>query len=195
MIRKLLMALQAFSFIVGLAVIFAGGVICWDVASHGIPEIVDLKVLHTTKARYARVTAALEDTGVHFPRDKKNSASYFYTIRLEDKLVLVKSLHRREEGPASSFFVLVQPYEGTRVETYFSLQAAARGLPEEDVRAGYADRMLQYFDNNPRKYGRMVLGLGALVFLAAAGWTAVAKNGGALLRMVLTLGYSERERR
>ena len=41
----------------------------------------------------------------------------------------------------------------------------------------------------------MVLGLGALVFLAAAVWTAVAKNGGALLRMVLTLGYSERERR
>ena len=189
------MALQAFSFIVGLAVIFAGGLICWDVASHGIPEIVDLKVLHATKAKYARVTAALEDTGVHFPKDKKNSASYFYTIRLEDKLVLVKSLHRRKEGPATEFFVLVQPYEGTRVETYFSLQAAARGVPEEEVRSAYADRMLQYFDNNPRKYGRMVLGLGALVFLVAAVWTAVAKNGGALLRMVLTLGRSERERR
>lgn len=189
------MALQAFSFIVGLAVIFAGGVICWDVASHGIPEIVDLKVLNATKAKYARVTAALEDTGVHFPRDKKNSASYFYTIRMEDKLVLVKSLRRREEGPASAFFVLVCPYEGPHVETYFSLQAAVRGVPEEDVRAAYADRMLQYFDSDPRKYGKVVLGLGVLVFLVAAVWTAVAKNGEALLRMVLTLGRSEDERR
>ena len=188
------MALQAFSFIVGAAVIFAGGVICWDVASHGVPEIVDLKVLHATKAKYARVTAALENTGVHIPKDKKDSESYFYTIRLEDKLVLVKSLHRRKEGPASAFFVLVQPYEGTHIETYFSLQAAVRGVPEEDVRSAYADRMLQYFDNDPRTYGKVVLGLGVLVFLAAAVWTAVAKNGEALLRMVLTLGRSEDER-
>lgn len=189
------MALQAFLFIVGIVVIFAGGIICRDVASHGIPEIVDLKVLHATKAKYARVTAALENTGVHLPKDKKNSESYFYTIRMEDKLVLVKSLHRREEGPASEFFVLVCPCEGTHVETYFSLQAAVRGVPEEEVRSAYADRMLQYFDSNPKKYGRTVLGLGVLVFLVAAVWTAVAKNGGALLRMVLTLGRSEDERR
>ena len=94
------MVLQLCLLTFGLVIGCAGGVMYWNIVSNGIPEIVDLKTLHTTKAKYARITAALDDTGVHIPRDKKNGASYFYTVKLEDKLVLVNSSHKREEGPA-----------------------------------------------------------------------------------------------
>lgn len=107
LIRKLLMVLQLCLLTFGLVIGCAGGVMYWNIVSNGVPEIVDLKTLHTTKAKYASITAALDDTGVHIPRDKKDSESYFYTVKLEDKLVLINSFHKREEGPASTFFVRV----------------------------------------------------------------------------------------
>ena len=112
-VKRLLMALQAVLLVLGLLLLYASGTAYWDIVSNGIPEIVDLKTLHTTKAKYARITAALDDTGLHIPKDKEDSESHFYTIELEGKLVLVNSLHKREAGPASTFFVQVHPYKRT----------------------------------------------------------------------------------
>ena len=164
LIRKLLMVLQLCLLTFGLVIGCAGGVMYWNIVSNGVPEIVDLKTLHTTKAKYARITAALDDTGVHIPRDKKDSESYFYTVKLEDKLVLINSFHKREEGPASTFFVRIHPYEGTHVEMYFAFLAAARGVSVQDVQMAYADKMLQYFDSNPEKYTAISSLMGFLVF-------------------------------
>ena len=186
-IKKLLMALQAVLLVLGLLLLYASGTAYWNIVSNGIPEIVDLKTLHTTKATYARVTAALDDTGVHIPRDKKDSESYFYTVELEDKRVLVNSFHKREEGPASTFFVRVHPYEGTHVEMYFAFLAAARGVSVHDVRRAYADKMLQYFDSNPEKYTAISSLMGFLVFACGLIWTLKAKNIKEIIRTIFTL--------
>ena len=186
-IKKLLMALQAVLLVLGLLLLYASGTAYWNIVSNGIPEIVDLKTLHTTKATYARVTAALDDTGVHIPRDKEDSESHFYTIELEGKRVLVNSFHKREEGPASTFFVRVHPYEGTHVEMYFAFLAAARGVSVHDVRMAYADKMLQYFDSNPEKYTAISSLMGFLVFACGLIWTLKAKNIKEIIRTIFTL--------
>ena len=51
------MVLQLCLLTFGLVIGCAGGVMYWDTISNGVPEIVDLKTLHTTKAKYARITA------------------------------------------------------------------------------------------------------------------------------------------
>ena len=180
------MVLQLCLLTFGLVIGCAGGVMYWDTISNGVPEIVDLKTLHTTKATYARVTAALDDTGVHIPRDKKDSESYFYTVELEDKRVLVNSFHKREEGPASTFFVRVHPYEGTHVEMYFAFLAAARGVSVHDVRMAYADKMLQYFDSNPKTYDVIMMLIGTIVFGSGLIWTLKAKNIKEMVRAIFT---------
>ena len=72
LIRKLLMVLQLCLLTFGLVIGCAGGVMYWNIVSNGVPEIVDLKTLHTTKAKYASITAVLDDTEVHIPSDKKD---------------------------------------------------------------------------------------------------------------------------
>ncbi len=185
-IKKLLMALQAVLLVLGLLLLYASGTAYWNIVSNGIPEIVDLKTLHTTKATYARVTAALDDTGVHIPRDKEDSESHFYTIELEGKRVLVNSLHEREEGRASTFFVRVHPYEGTHVEIYFAFLAAAQNVPVREVRAEYADKMLQYFDSNPKTYDVIMMLIGTIVFGSGLIWTLKAKNIKEMVRAIFT---------
>lgn len=187
LIRKLLMVLQLCLLTFGLVIGCAGGVMYWNIVSNGVPEIVDLKTLHTTKAKYARITAALDDTGVHIPRDKKSGESYFYTVELEDKLVLVNSSHKREEGPALTFFVLIRPYEGTHAETYFAFLAAARGVSVHDVQMAYAGKMLQYFDSNPEKYTAISSLMGFLTFACGLIWTLKAKNIKEIIRTIFTL--------
>lgn len=187
LIRKLLMVLQLCLLTFGLVIGCAGGVMYWNIVSNGVHEIVDLKTLHTTKAKYASITAALDDTGVHIPRDKKDSESYFYTVKLEDKLVLINSFHKREEGPASTFFVRVHPYEGTHVEMYFAFLAAARGVSVQDVQMAYADKMLQYFDSNPGKYAAISSLMGFLTFACGLIWTLKAKNIKEIIRTIFTL--------
>ena len=186
-LKRLLMAFQAVLLVLGLLLLYESGTAYWNIVSNGVPEIVDLKTLHTTKAKYARITAALDDTGVHIPRDKKNGASYFYTVKLEDKLVLVNSSHKREEGPASTFFVLIRPYEGTHAETYFAFLAAARGVSVQDVKMTYADKMLQYFNSNPEKYTAISSLMGFLVFACGLIWTLKAKNIKEIIRTIFTL--------
>ena len=186
-LKRLLMAFQAVLLVLGLLLLYESGTAYWNIVSNGIPEIVDLKTLHTTKAKYARITAALDDTGLHIPKDKEDSESHFYTIELEGKLVLVNSLHKREAGPASTFFVRVHPYEGTHVEMYFAFLAAARGVSVHDVRMAYADKMLQYFDSNPEKYTAISSLMGFLVFACGLIWTLKAKNIKEIIRTIFTL--------
>ena len=180
------MAFQAVLLVLGLLLLYASGTAYWNIVSNGIPEIVDLKTLHTTKAKYARITAALDDTGLHIPKDKEDSESHFYTIELEGKLVLVNSLHKREAGPASTFFVRVHPYEGTHVEMYFAFLAAAHNVPVREVRAEYADKMLQYFDSNPKTYDIIMLLIGTIVFGSGLIWTLKAKNIKEMVRAIFT---------
>jgi hypothetical protein len=187
MVKKLLMALQFCLLVFGLVTGLAGGWIYWGTISNGIPEIVDLRTLHTTKAKYAHITASLKDTGIYMPRDKKNSPSYFYTIELEDKQVLVKSLHKREKEPVSTFYVRVHPYEDSHTDAYFAFLAAARSISVDDVRDAYADKMLQYFDHNPKTYGQVLMIAGMIVFAAGVIWTAASKNGKELLRSIFSL--------
>ena len=186
-VERLLMALQAVLLVLGLLLLYASGTAYWDIVSNGIPEIVDLKTLHTTKAKYARITAALDDTGLHIPKDKEDSESHFYTIELEGKLVLVNSLHKREAGPASTFFVRVHPYEGTHVEVYFAFLAAAHNVPVREVQSEYADKMLQYFDANPKTYNVIMLLIGTIVFGSGLIWTLKAKNIKEMVRAIFTL--------
>ena len=98
MFKKVLMGLQCALLVLGLILSYASGEAYWNIASSGIPKIADLKILHTTKANYARITATLRNTGTFMPRDKKDKdgPSYFYTTELEDKRIWVKSLHERE---------------------------------------------------------------------------------------------------
>ena len=55
LIRKLLMVLQLCLLTFGLVIGCAGGVMYWNIVSNGVPEIVDLKTLHTTKIGRAHV--------------------------------------------------------------------------------------------------------------------------------------------
>jgi hypothetical protein len=121
------------------------------------------------------------------PREKKNSASYFYTIELEDKQVLVKSLHKRNKEPVSTFYVRVHPYEGSHVDMYFAFVATARGSSVDDLRDAYADKMLQYFDKNPKTYGKVLTIAGMIVFAIGVLWTVTAKNGKELLKSIFSL--------
>ena len=102
-IDRLLMALQASLLLIGLMLLYASGKSYWNIERSGIPEIVDLKTLYATSSEYARVTAKLKDTGIHIPKDEHDSESYFYMIELEDKLVLIESLHKQKEGRAHTF--------------------------------------------------------------------------------------------
>lgn len=185
-IDRLLMALQASLLLIGLMLLYASGKSYWNIERSGIPEIVDLKTLYATSSEYARVTAKLKDTGIHIPKDEHDSESYFYVIELEDKLVLIESLHKQKEGRAHTFFVRPHPYEGTHVETYFSVLAAASGRSVHDVRAEYADTMLQYFEDNPKTYNTILLLIGALLFGSGALWTIKARNGKAMIRAIFT---------
>ena len=185
-LKRLLMVFQAVLLVLGLLLLYESGTAYWNIVSNGIPEIVDLKTLHTTKANYARITVALDDTGLHIPKDKEDSESHFYTIELEGKLVLVNSLHKREAGPASTFFVRVHPYEGTHVEMYFAFLAAAHNVPVREVRAEYADKMLQYFDSNPKTYDIIMLLIGTIVFGSGLIWTLKAKNIKEMIRAIFT---------
>lgn len=197
--KKLLMALQVCLLVFGLVIIYGGGLIYWDILSNDIPKIVDLKTLHTTKAKYARITAALRDTGIYMPRDKEDSTSHFYTIELENKQVLLKSLHKRKEEPVSTFYVRVHPYEGAHVDQYFALVAAARNTSVRDIRVTYANKMLQYFDQNPKTYSIILMLIGMTAFAAGAIWTAISKNGKEILRSIFSLrndnftGYKDQE--
>ena len=75
---------------------------------------------------------------------------------------------------------------GTHVETYFSVLAAASGRLVHDVRAEYADTMLQYFEDNPKTYNTILLLIGALLFGSGALWTIKARNGKAMIRAIFT---------
>lgn len=189
MSKRILMALQLSLIVLGLVLCYASGQAYWNIATNGIPEIADLKTLHTTKANYARITAVLSDTGIFMPRDKKDKdgPSHFYTTELEGKRILVKSLHEREEGPSSTFYVRVHPYEGTHVERYFAFLAAARNVPAREVRAAYADRMLQYFDYNPRTYTTILMIIGIAMFTTGTVWTILSKNAKDMVRAIFSL--------
>ena len=75
---------------------------------------------------------------------------------------------------------------GTQVVWLLAGGAAPTNRPVRDVRAEYADTMLQYFEDNPKTYNVILLLIGALLFGSGALWTIKARNGKAMIRAIFT---------